>query len=84
MIDMGKKMTTLKGQTTVLFNRLSELLVPTLLVWGVRDSIVTVSHTYAAAKIIPDCQLHVFENCGHSIYRQQVQAFSQLLVRFLD
>lgn len=83
-IDMGRKMTTLKGQTTVLLHRLSELLVPTLLVWGSRDSIVPVSHAYVAAELIPDCQLHVFEGCGHSVYSQRSREFSQLLTRFLD
>jgi len=82
-IGIGKRIMTLKGQTTVLLSRLSELLVPTLLVWGTKDSIVPVSHAYAAAQLIPDCQLHVFKGCGHSVYKQKVQEFSQLLVEFL-
>ena len=82
-IGMGKSIMTLKGQTTVLLSQLSELLVPTLLVWGTKDSIVPVSHAYAAAQLIPDCQLHVFKSCGHSVYRQKVQEFSQLLEKFL-
>jgi len=82
-IDLGKSITTLRGQTTVLLNRLSELVMPTLLVWGAKDSIVPVSHAYAAAQLIPDCQLHIFECCGHSIHTQKIQEFSQLLVGFL-
>jgi len=82
-IGIGKSIMTLKGQTTVLLSRLSELLVPTLLVWGTKDGIVPVSHAYAAAQLIPDCQLHVFKGCGHSVYKQKVQEFSQLLVEFL-
>ena len=76
-------MMTLKGQTTVLLNRLSELMMPTLLVWGARDGVVPVSQAYAAAELIPDCQLHVFEDCGHSVYKQNVQDFSRLLTGFL-
>lgn len=83
-IDMGKSITTLKGQSTVLLNRLSELIMPTLLVWGARDVIVPTSHAYVAAELIPNCQLHIFEDCGHSVYKQKVQHFCQLLVRFLD
>lgn len=82
-IDIGRNVMTIKGQTTVLLNQLSELLVPTLLVWGAKDGIVPVSHAYAAARLIPDCQLHVFTSCGHSVYRQQLQEFSRLLVKFL-
>jgi len=54
-----------------------------LLVWGAKDSIVPVSNAYAAAQLIPDCQLHVFEGCGHSVYKQKVQEFSHLLTKFL-
>jgi len=82
-ISIGKSIMTLKGQTTVLLSQLSELLVPTLLVWGAKDSIVPVSHAYAAAQLIPDCQLHVFKSCGHSVYKQKLLQFSQLLANFL-
>jgi pimeloyl-ACP methyl ester carboxylesterase len=82
-MGIGKSIMTLNGQTTVLLSRLSELQVPTLLVWGAKDSIVPVTHAYAASQLIPDCQLQVFKDCGHSVYKQRVQEFSQLLVRFL-
>lgn len=82
-MNMGMSMTSLKGQTTVLLNQLSELMVQTLVVWGTRDRIVPVSHAYAAAEVIPDCQIHVFEGCGHSVYKQRTQEFSELMARFL-
>ena len=82
-VNLGKSMTTFREQATVLVNQLSELMVPTLLVWGANDSIVPVSNAYDAAQLIPDCQLHVFEDCGHSVYKQRVKAFSHLLTTFL-
>jgi pimeloyl-ACP methyl ester carboxylesterase len=83
-IDIGQTMMTLKGQTTVLLNELPELVMPTLLVWGAGDRIVPAHHAYAAAELIPNCRLHVFEGCGHSVYRQKVGDFSRLLIDFLD
>jgi pimeloyl-ACP methyl ester carboxylesterase len=83
-MDIGKTMVTWRGQTIVLQNRLSELTMPTLLVWGDGDNVVPAAHAYMAAELIPDCQLHVFEGCGHNVYRQELQEFSQLLSRFLD
>ena len=74
---------TVKGQTNVLVNRLSELLIPTLLVWGAKDNIVPVRQAYLAAEQIPNCQVRVFQNSGHSVYRQRIREFSDLLVRFL-
>ncbi len=82
-MGIGRAVMTLHGQTIVLLNRLSELVMPTLLIWGARDGIVPARHAYAAAEVIPKCQLHVFEGCGHSVYKQKVHEFSDLLVRFL-
>ena len=82
-ISLGGKITTLKEQTTVFANQLSEIMVPTLVVWGAKDPIVPVKHAYAAAELIPDCQVKVFEDSGHSVYRDNVGEFSRLLTRFL-
>lgn len=81
---LGGSVVTLKEQTTVLTNRLSEILVPTLVVWGAKDPIVPVKQAYNAAQLIPDCQLYVFESAGHSVYKQKVEEFSQLLASFLS
>jgi len=82
-IHLGSNLTTLKEQATVLLHRLSEIMVPTLVVWGAKDPILPVEQAYAAAELIPDCQVKVFEDCGHSVYRDKVQEFSQTLTKFL-
>jgi len=82
-MDIGKSIMTLKGQTTVLLDQLTELLMPTLLVWEAKDGIVPARHAYAAAEVISDCRLHVFEGCGHHVQKQRLQEFSQLLINFL-
>jgi len=82
-MSIGKSVMTVKGQTNVLANRLSELLMPTLLVWGAEDNIVPVRHAFLAAERIPNCQVRVFQNSGHSVYRQRLSEFSDTLVRFL-
>jgi len=81
-VDLGRSIMSIKGQTVVLQSKLSELEVPTLLVWGARDSIVPVSHAYAAARLIPNSQLQLFEKCGHSVHRQKVEEFSNTLLNF--
>jgi len=82
-ISLGGKITTLGEQTTVLLYRLSEIMVPTLVVWGAKDPILPVRQAYAAARVIPDCQVKVFEGCGHSVYRERLAEFSQTLTKFL-
>lgn len=82
-MHLGCNATTLKEQTTILIHRLSEIMMPTLVVWGAKDPILPVKQAYAAAQLIPDCQVKVFEDCGHSVYRQKIPEFSRLLTGFL-
>jgi len=82
-IHLGSKLTTLKEQTTVFVDRLSEIMVPTLVVWGAKDPIVPASQAYTAAELIPDCRVKVFNGCGHSVYKQRIKEFSLLLTTFL-
>jgi len=83
-IVLGIPLTTLKEQTIVLANRLSDIMVPTLVVWGAKDHIVPPKQAYDAGRLIPHCQVVVFDDCGHSVYREKLPEFSQLLTRFLD
>ena len=82
-IGIGKSIMNLKGQTTVLLDQLTRLVMPTLLVWGSKDSIVPTKHAYAAADVIPDSSVYVFQNCGHHAYNQKVKDFTSLVVSFL-
>lgn len=82
-IDLGRNINIRRGQTAAVKNQLHELVMPTLLVWGAKDAIIPVSHAYAAAELIPDCQLHIFEECGHTVHKQEGHEFSQLLIGFL-
>ena len=82
-IHLGSNLTTLRAQTTVLLHQLSEIMVPTLVVWGAKDPILPVEQAYTAAELIPDCQVKVFEDCGHSVYRDKIAEFSQTLTKFL-
>lgn len=81
-IDMGRYVASLKRQAPV-SDSLYSLKMPTLLVWGAKDNVVPVTAAYKAARLIPDCRLQVFENCGHSVYRQSRHEFSRTLLKFL-
>jgi pimeloyl-ACP methyl ester carboxylesterase len=82
-ILVGENMTTFKQQSLVLEHRLAEVAVPTLLVWGGRDPIVPVRQAYAAARVIPDCQVKVFAKRGHNVHRDELKQFSNVLTGFL-
>lgn len=65
-------------------NRLSEIAVPTLVIWGRQDRFVPVSHGEMAARIIPNTSLHILENCGHWTPMEQPEAFNRVVTEFLQ
>jgi len=82
-VVLGAAMTRLREQATTLVNQFSGLSIPTLLVWGSNDAIVPVSNARAAARLIPGCRLHVFDNGGHSVHKKRGEEFARLLTNFL-
>jgi pimeloyl-ACP methyl ester carboxylesterase len=82
-IDLGGNITILREQTLVLQNRLGDLSMPTLVVWGAKDNIVPVKQAYGAAEAIRNCKLKVFENIGRDVHRQEIREFSRVLTGFL-
>lgn len=82
-INLGRCISNFREQTTVLLNRLSEIMVPTLVVWGAKDPIIPARQAYRAAALIPDCRVKVFDGRGHSVYRDKRGEFSSLLTDFL-
>jgi pimeloyl-ACP methyl ester carboxylesterase len=56
---------------------------PTLIVWGSHDSIIPVSHAYAAEAAIPGCRLEVFERAGHFPHQDEPSRFAEVLLGFL-
>ncbi len=82
-MKVGVSISDFHRQRLVLEKQLSKIKVPTLLVWGARDSVVPVKQAYRAAKEIPDCQLMVFKRSGHNVHREQLKNFSRLVTQFL-
>lgn len=82
-IQIGSGIASLTEQTIVLLSQLPRVMVPTLVMWGTKDPIVPFTQAYAAAELIPDCQVKVFKDAGHSVYRDRLGEFSSELSRFL-
>jgi pimeloyl-ACP methyl ester carboxylesterase len=82
-MSVGRNLVTSQGQVIVLRNQLSKLMVPTLVVWGSRDEVIPVKHADTAARLIPNCQLYIFEGGRHNIFQQRNGEFSTLITGFL-
>ncbi|MGZ6695878.1 MAG: alpha/beta fold hydrolase [Solirubrobacteraceae bacterium] len=58
--------------------------LPTLLMWGERDSLIPVAHGRAAADLISGSRLVVYPTAGHYPHRDEPAAFAEDLIGFVD
>jgi pimeloyl-ACP methyl ester carboxylesterase len=63
---------------------LSRIKVPTLLVWGARDGVVTPDYGRAYSRLIPGSRLALIENAGHHPEIEQSEAFAERVSAFLE
>lgn len=71
------------GQREVILPDLHRLQTPSLIVWGAWDTVVPVSHAFAAAAMLPNGRLEILPGCGHMPQVEAPAAFVQALTRFL-
>ena len=64
--------------------RLGEIRIPTAIFWGADDRIIPVEHAHRAARFLPDCRLHVFQDCGHWPHMERAGDFNRLVLEFLS
>jgi pimeloyl-ACP methyl ester carboxylesterase len=63
---------------------LSRITVPSLVLWGASDGIVTPDYGRAYAALIPGARFEVIDNAGHSPEIEQPHAFVEHVAAFLD
>ena len=64
-------------------DRLPEVKVPTLIVWGEKDSIIPVRDADEFERLIDDSRKVVMRDTGHIPMAERPQAFNDVLVEFL-
>lgn len=64
--------------------RLNEIDVPVMVLWGREDPLVPVSHALAAKEAAPKLRLHVFEQCGHWPQVEHPREFNETLTAFIQ
>jgi hypothetical protein len=58
--------------------------VPVQLIWGMRDSVIPVSHADMAHAAMPGSQLEIFENSGHFPFHDDPDRLVEVVERFID
>lgn len=62
---------------------LMQIKTPTLILWGKKDKLTPVKDGYLMKQKIPNSQLEVFENIGHSLRRENPELLIQKIKEFL-
>jgi pimeloyl-ACP methyl ester carboxylesterase len=57
--------------------------VPTLIIWGARDTLIPVEHAHAAHRRVADSRLEIFEQAGHFPHLSEPRRFAEVLTRFI-
>lgn len=71
------------GQFHLVLDRLGELRVPTLVLWGALDKVVPLVHGRAAAERIPNARLVILPTGGHVPHVECPDAVLTPMLRFL-
>jgi pimeloyl-ACP methyl ester carboxylesterase len=64
-------------------DRLPEIGVPTLIVWGEKDSIIPVQDAQEFERLIPDSRKVVMKDTGHVSMAERPETFNDLIMEFL-
>jgi len=77
-------MSTLLGMRYApkLQGRLAKIISPTLLLWGDGDKMIPVQYSKEYSEI-PDSEIVVIKNCGHTPYVEKPMTFNKLVLKFL-
>jgi pimeloyl-ACP methyl ester carboxylesterase len=63
---------------------LSRISVPTLLIWGLNDTITPPQVAHEFHRLLPNAELHFLDHCGHAPMMERPKAFNALLAQFLE
>ncbi|GAB1542152.1 hypothetical protein NUACC21_48260 [Scytonema sp. NUACC21] len=71
------------GQYKVLLDSLTQLQMPTLVVWGAEDLIFPIKQAQEAVSRLPRGQLVLIPDCGHLPQIERPEEFTEALNQFL-
>lgn len=64
-------------------DRLSEIHIPVLLVWGQQDEVTPAFVGEKFHELLPDSRLHMIDKCGHAAMMERPAEFNRILDEFL-
>lgn len=61
-----------------------QIIVPTLLIWGLNDTITPPHVAHEFNRLIPNSELHFIDKCCHAPMMERPEAFNKILAPFLE
>jgi len=58
--------------------------IPTMIIWGDRDTVIPVSHAYTAHDVLPASRLEILEGAGHFPHVEEPLRFVELISDFMN
>lgn len=71
-------------QSVKVVEHLPSIQAPTLITWGRDDRVSPLDIALLPMRLIPNCELHVFPNCGHWAMIECKQQFEAVVMAFLQ
>ncbi|NXA56535.1 ABHD6 lipase, partial [Nothocercus julius] len=66
-----------------LHENMNRIKAPMQVIWGKQDQVLDVSGADILAKAIPNCHVHILENCGHTVVVERPRKTAKLMLEFL-
>jgi len=64
--------------------KLANITVPTLIIWGEKDNVVPPSHAKLFDAVLPNSQIAIIENSGHVPHEEKPQETAKIITTFLN
>jgi len=67
-----------------LAERLHKISIPTLVIWGSHDPVITSRYAKTFVTSIKDCQFVEMDGCGHTPFTEEPERFSKIVTEFIE
>ncbi|EBA11573.1 alpha/beta fold hydrolase [Roseobacter sp. CCS2] len=74
----------LSGPREDILSKLPQIAVPTSAIWGREDHLAPSSHAEILARLMPNCDVHFIEDCGHTPHIEWPDKYNAILSGFLE
>ena len=67
-----------------IMNNLYKITQPVLIIWGDKDRVLPLKHSYFAKEKLPNARLKIMKGCGHIPFFERSDEFNRLVLEFLS